>query len=74
MEKTSPFETRKATLINGKTTQLNNQGNGYVGAIPISYTITLDVLTIAQRQDGGLDIYAQFTGTQQEVTFLVVKR
>ena len=74
MEKVSPFDTRKITIVSGRSVQITNQGNGYVGAIPIAYPQTLNVLTVTQRGDGGLDIYAEFSGTQQEVTFLVVKR
>jgi hypothetical protein len=74
MEKVSPFDTRKVTIVSGRSVQITNQGDGYVGAIPIAYPYTLNVLTVTQRQDGGLDIYAEFSGNQQEVTFLVVKR
>jgi hypothetical protein len=74
MEKSSPFENRKITIVSKKKTTVNNQGNGYVGALPIAYAQTLDVLTVTPREDGGLDIYAEFSGTQQEVTLLLVKR
>lgn len=68
------LETRTISVKSGSTAQINNQGNGYVGAIPISYTLTLDVLTLRQRQDGGLDVYAEFSGASQDITFLLVKR
>lgn len=75
MEKASPFETRVVDTVSGKTSQVRSpQGNGYVGAIPVAYSSPLDILTIDQRADGGLDIYAEFVGARQQITFILVKR